>query len=357
MDIIKWGILGTGGIAAAFARGLGLIPDAKLAAVGSRAQGTADIFGRRFNIPQRYGRYEDLARDPDLDVVYVATPHSLHKENCRLLLEEGKAVLCEKPFTVNADEAAEVINLARQKELFCMEAMWMRFFPIVQQAKKWLDEGILGEVKTLTASLGFPVPYEKNSRFFTPELGGGSLLDLGVYPLSLAYFLFGEPARVYGRAVFAPYGVDEQTAMVLEYPDRTAVLTSSLRAEEKNEAVISGTRGRMTIHSPFISPQKVSCVSFASSEAGNPRKKKIKEVLKKIPLAHDLHLRFGSFLRRPAKSAVRIIAGNGLNYEAEEVTRYLKAGLTESPVMPLDETLKIMKTMDDLRAQFKRTAE
>lgn len=319
MDKIRWGILSTGKIAAKFAEGLAVLPDAELVAVGSRTSAAAEAFGARYGISRRHGSYEALAADPDVDVIYIGTPHPLHKENSLLALQHGKAVLCEKPFTLNAAEAAEVIALAREKRLFLMEAMWMRYIPAIVKVRELLAAGAIGEVRLVAADFGFRAEFDPQSRLFAPELGGGALLDVGIYPLSLAYMVLGAPAHVTGLAHLGTTGVDEQSAFLLRYPaGQLAVLYGANRLETPVEATMMGTAGRIRIHSPMHHPTRLTLIRSGHEEE-----------LLEVPMI-----------------------GNGYNYEAAEVMRCLRAGELESPVMPLAETLAIMQTMDQLRAQW-----
>jgi len=320
-DKIHWGILGTGGIAKRFAQGLAVLPDAELVAIGSRSQATADSFGDTFNVGRRHASYEALAGDPDVDVVYVATPHSLHGDNSRLCLQAGKAVLCEKPFTINAAEAEKAIDLARKNECFLMEAMWTRFLPAVEKARQLLADGVIGEVRMINVDFGFRAPLNPQSRLFDPHLGGGALLDVGVYTVSLASMVFGPPARITGLAHLGETGVDEQEAIILGYEQgQLAVLTTAIRTPTPQEAFLFGTEGQMRIHSPWWRPTMLT-LSIQGQEQED------------------------TVIRLPFE-------GNGYNYEAAEVMNCLRAGKLESDVMPLDETLTIMRTMDQIRAQW-----
>lgn len=355
---IRWGILGTGFIAQKFADGLQVVPDAQLWAVGSRTLASAQKFAHRFNVPKVYGSYGDLLNDPDIDVVYVATPHICHKEHCISSLQAGKAVLCEKPFMVNAQETKEVIALARERNLFCMDGMWMRCMPLIQKVKEIVDSGQLGDIRLFTADFGYPTGLDLNSRFFNLELGGGALLDRGVYPLSLAFFLFGPPSQITGQACIGPSGVDEQSGMVLTYESGTlALLSSTLNTYGSNSAVITGTRGKIIIHEPFYQPDRISLIKFPDTSkmatantyvSSSGLKQKVITSLKRNLLVKTLV----SKLRYPATTVSHVNEGNGLNYEAAEVVRCLKNGERESPLMPLDESLKIMETMDALRQQW-----
>ena len=319
MDKVRWGILGTGYIARKFAEGLAFLPDAELAAVGSRSQAAADAFGDEFGVRRRYTSYEALAEDPDVEVVYVATPHSLHGDNSRLCLAAGKAVLCEKPFAINAAEAAGVIEVAREKRLFLMEAMWTRFLPLLVEVRSLLAQRVIGEVRMVTADFGFRTEVDPGNRLFDPALGGGALLDVGIYPMALAFMVLGRPAHIMSMAHLGRTGVDEQAAVILSYEQgQLAVLTTAIRTQTPQEATLFGTQGSIKIHSPWW---RASRLTLASE--GEPER----------------------IIERP-------IAGNGYNYEAAEVMDCLRNGRLESEVMPLDETLAIMKTLDEIRAQW-----
>jgi predicted dehydrogenase len=315
---VRWGILGTGNIAKQFARGLAAVPDAALAAVGSRSQAAADAFGTEFKVPRRHASYEALARDPEVDVVYVSTPHPLHRDNSVLCLQAGKAVLCEKPFTINAGEAEEVVAIARAKKRFLMEAMWTRFQPTIVRVKQWLADGAIGEPRIVQADFGFRAGIDPKSRLFDPALGGGALLDVGVYTVAMASLVFGpKPARIDAQAHLGATGIDEQTAMVLGYANGgLAVLSCAVRANTPQETRIIGTEGAIHIPS-FWRATKATLTRGSATET----------------------------VEMP-------FAGNGYNYQAAEVGRCLRAGLTESPAMTLDESLAIMRTMDAVRERI-----
>ena len=316
---IRWGILGTGNIAHQFARGVSVLTDAELVAVGSRSQETADAFGDEFGVDRRHPSYEALANDPGVDAIYISTPHSLHRENSLLCLNAGKAVLCEKPFMINAREAVDVVDAAREKRLFLMEAMWTRFLPVMVRVKELLAEQTIGDVQMLAADFGFRTNVNPQHRLFDPALGGGALLDVGVYPVSLASMIFGAPARVAGVAHLGDTGVDEQGAMVLGYDGgQIASLYTAVRTNTPHDALIMGTKGSIKINSPWWKPTALTVlVDGAEPEV--------------VELPYE---------------------GNGYNYEAAEVGRCLRAGKLESDQMPLDETLAIMRTLDQIRAEW-----
>lgn len=313
---LRWGILGAGSIARKFAAGLVSAEAAKLVAIGSRSQDKADAFGGEFDIPNRHGSYEALVDDADVDAIYVATPHPMHRPNSILCIEAGKAVLCEKPFTVNADEAREVIAAARDKGVFLMEAMWSRFLPAMVKLRELLDGDAIGEVRMILGDFGFRCGWDPDSRLMDPALAGGALLDVGVYPISLASMILGQPTGVAGSAHIGETGVDEQAGMVLTYAGGAlAVLATGMRTATPHEAWILGTDGRIHLHAGWWSGSRITVC--------------------KADHAEDIDV-----------GAV----GNGYNYEADEVARCIAAGKTASDVMPLDETVSIMETMDRLRA-------
>ena len=314
--IIHWGILGTGTIAKKFAEGLQALPDAKLVAVASRSQAGADSFEQQFEVPHRYASYEAMMHDPIVDAVYIATPHSCHKYNTILCLAAGKPVLCEKPFTINAQEAEAIINIARAKKILLMEAMWMRFLPIMMRLRKMLSQGVIGEPRLLSADFGFHKEFNAESRLYNPELGGGALLDVGVYTLSLASMIFGAPTRITGMAHLGESGVDEQSSMTLAYTSgQMASLYTAIRTTTFQEASIMGTKGRIKINSPWWKGTTMTLMRDNDKD---------------------------DFVEVPFE-------GNGYQYEAMEFMRLLREKKTESDIMPLDESLAIMKTMDALR--------
>ena len=320
---LRWGILGTGGIAGAFAADLRLTGSGVAAAVGSRSQGSADRFADKFGIARRHASYEALAADPDVDVIYVATPHPMHRDNAVLALRAGKHVLVEKPFTMTAAEAREVAGVAREQGLFAMEAMWTRFLPHTAVVRDWLARGVLGDIVTLTADHGQWFAEDPAFRLFAPELGGGALLDLGVYPVSFASMVLGAPSRIVSMSDPAFTGVDAQTSMVFGYDSGAqAVLTCTLRAKTPTRAAIAGTGARIEVEGDFYAPATVTLIP----RKGDPVR---------VESAHE---------------------GRGLRHQADEVARRLAAGETESPLMPLDETVSIMETMDTVLAQARRDA-
>jgi len=316
---IRWGILGTGRIADKFAGDLALAEGAAAVAVGSRSRESAEHFARRHGIPKAYGSYDELVRDPDVDIVYVATPHPMHKENALLCLGAGKAVLCEKPLTVNAAEAEELIRAAREKKIFLMEGMWTRHLPAIRKVRNWLEEGRIGEVQLLEADFGFRTAWNPEGRWLNPELGGGALLDVGIYPVSLASMIFGgPPSRIDSFAHIGETGVDERFSLLFAYDGgKAAQLGGAVRLELGCEARIYGTKGVIRIPDFFRAKRAELRVHGEAEELFEYKGER-----------------------------------EGFAYEAEEAGRCLREGLIESPVMPLDESLAIMRTMDEIRRQW-----
>ncbi|NMB97260.1 MAG: Gfo/Idh/MocA family oxidoreductase [Clostridiaceae bacterium] len=318
-DKIRWGILGAGNIARKFATGMKVVAGSELLAVGSRSIERAQSFAKEFNIPKTYGSYEEMVKDPELDVVYIATPHTFHKPHALLCLNNGKAVLCEKPFGVNAGEVEEMVQCARKNNLFLMEAMWTRFLPVMYKVKEWITNEAIGEVRMLTADFGFYASINPEGRLFNLQLGGGALLDVGVYPINLASMIFGgAPERITGMAHIGETGVDEQAAMILGYKNgELAILHTAIRANTHHEARIIGTKGSIIIPDFWRATSATFKIDSKDEE------------IVEIPFE-----------------------ANGYCYEAREVERCLKEGKLESDLMTWDESISILKTMDELRKQW-----
>jgi predicted dehydrogenase len=317
---IRWGVLATGGIAHTFARDLALLPDAQSVAVGSRTRASADAFGDEFDVPHRHGSYEALVSDPDVDAVYVSTPHSGHRDATLMAIEAGRAVLVEKPFAMGAAQAGEMIDAARARGTFLMEAMWMRFLPHIARVRKILAAGTLGKIAYLTAEHAQWFAEDPEFRLFAPSLGGGALLDLGIYPVSFEHLVLGVPSRITAVSDRAFTGVDATTSMIFQYDGGAhAVLTTSLACASNNPAAIYGSEARLEIDGWFYTPTTFRVIARDGTEL------------------ERYHVPDG---------------GQGLRHEAAEVGRCLRAGLTESPLLPLDETLAIMQSLDDVRRQI-----
>lgn len=315
----KWGIFGTGRICHTFASALARLAEAEMVAVGSRSAERAEAFGREFEIPHRYGSYEALLADDAVEIVYVAGPHPVHKENTLRCLASGKAVLCEKPFALNADEAQEMGAAADEAGLFLMEAMWARFVPTHVRLRELLRDGVIGEVNHLAADFSVLASYDPDSRLYAPALGGGALLDLGVYPVSFASEVFGEqPEEIAAAPHFAPTGVDDQASILFTYPGgRSATLTCSFRTHGPQTAGVRGSGGRIEVAAPFWASERLTVIRGNEEE--------------------PFDLSYG---------------GNGYEFEAIEAMRCLREGQRQSAAMPLKESIAVMETLDRIRAAW-----
>ena len=319
-ETIRWGILGCGGIAAKFAQALTSVKDAELLAVGSRSIETARRFGSVHNVPRRYGSYEELAADKDVEMIYVATPHNYHADNTILCLKAGKGVLCEKPLAANAHQGQAMIECARTCRRFLMEAMWTRFLPLMDRVRQLLAEGAIGHVRMLTADFGFRYGSRaEKQRLTDPALAGGALLDVGVYPLALASMLFGAPLQIHSAAALGETGVDEQNALILTYDKgQLAILCSAIQTETPHEATLIGTDGMIRLHRSWWRGNTLTLMRPGRGE----------------------------------QTAALPTHENGFVYEIQAVHQDIRNGRAENALMPLDESLAILKTMDAVRRQW-----
>jgi len=315
MKKIKWGVLAPGTIAKRLAAGLQEIPEAVRYAVGSRDLGRAQAFAEQFGFEKAYGSYKELAADPDIDVIYVATPHPQHEEAAVTCLNAGKAVLCEKPFAANAKQAARMIDCAKQNGVFIMEAMWTRFLPSICKVRELLSQGAIGNVQHVYVNFGFRAPVNPEGRLFNPMAAGGSVMDVGVYNLSLCRMIFKKkPDRIQSHLVIGETGVDESASVILNYEGgQSAEMFSAIRVNTSQEATIYGEDGYIKLpawwHGDAV-------------------------ILKNKDGEQEFKLPFES---------------SGFQYEAMEVMKCLEGGLMESSVMPLCETLEIIGTADKIR--------
>ncbi|HEY7931338.1 MAG TPA: Gfo/Idh/MocA family oxidoreductase [Acidimicrobiales bacterium] len=315
MRPVRWGVISTGRIARTFVSDLRHIAEGDVVAVGSRRAETAHAFASEFSIPRAYGSYEALVADANVDAVYVATPHPLHLENALLALDHGKPVLVEKAFTMNASEARVLIDRARSAKLFAMEAMWTRFLPHVVALRQLVAAGDLGELVLFEADHGKWFERDPSSRLFAPELGGSALLDLGIYPVSFASMLLGQPSNVHSLVTPSFTGVDGAVSMIFGYASGAhAVLTCTSSARSATRACVTGRDARVEIGSDFYAPTTMQLITRSGASR---------------TLSFD-------------------VRGRGLQYQAVEVARCLEEGLLESAVMPLDESLAIMETLDEV---------
>jgi len=324
---IRWGVVATGSIAATVTADLALLPDAVLAAVSSRRPDRAAAFAEQFGFAASYADtderlgYAALLADPDVEVVYVATPHAQHADVVRAALTAGKSVLCEKPMTINAREAQELVDLARERGLFLMEAVWTRFLPAYQRALQIAASGAIGTVHWVAAEVGFPAPQDPTARIWALADGGGALLDLAVYPLLWAWGTLGLPDAVGAVGALNAEGVDAQNALSLTYSSGAqAQLTTSLLARSPHSALVAGSHGWIRAQGPDAVYR---------------------------PTRLDVQVGEGELRTEEFE-----LIGSGYVHELREVTRCLQQGLTESPVMPLEHSLATMRLLDAVRAQL-----
>jgi len=318
---IRWGILGCGTIAADFAEDIVLTKNCEVLAAGSRTSQKAKAFAKKFGIKRWYGSYQQLLSDGDIDIVYVATPHTLHMQNTLDSIRAGKAVLCEKPIAINAKQFRRMQRAAKKKGVFLMEGMWTRFFPSMYLLRKWLKQKLIGDVLELKADFGVHFRVGPKHRIHNPKLGGGALLDLGIYVVSMASMVFGrQPKKIVSLVHKEKTGVDDQSSIVFQYDNgRGASLSCSGRFWMKQQLCIYGTKGMIIIPDDFY------CHSKVMLELEGKKKK-----------VYDFTYR-----------------GNGFQYEAEHVANCLNSKKTESDIMGLDESGAIMETMDKIRRQWK----
>jgi len=315
----RWGILGTGFIAGLQTPDL-IDNGSVVQAVGSRTMASATDFAARFQIPTSHGSYADLVADPDVDVVYVSTPHPFHHENALLALDAGKHVLIEKPFAMNAWQAREIVELAETKGLIALEAMWTRYLPHMVRIRELIRSGALGEVRTVIADHNQNLPKDPAHRLNDPALGGGALLDLGIYPVSFAFDVFGAPTGIRAAASMTETGVDRQTAMIFEYGGgQQAVLHCALDTAGPNQASIIGTEGRIEIPSVWYTPS-----AFTRYDAD------------------------GNVVERFDEP----VTGRGMQYQAQEMERLIAAGSMATDILPPRQSVQVMEAMDEVRRQI-----
>jgi predicted dehydrogenase len=320
---ICWAILGAGKIANKFAADLALVQDAELVAIASLDHSRGKEFAKKFSIPLYFDSYEKLVTSPDVDVIYIATPHGFHHQHAMLCLNHGKAVLCEKAFALNSHQLNEMVSLAKRKKVFLMEAFWTKFIPQYIQVKGMIERGDIGEIKLIQADFGFKAPLPTAQRLIDPGLGGGSLLDIGIYPVFLAVSLLGRPVDI--KALMTSYstGADEQCVVSMKFASGAlAILSSTFASDTPTEAMIAGTEGRIQMRNRFHNP------------VGRL------EIIKTV--GKDDHV---------DDVIVDRESGYGYQFEARHVSDCLRKGLTESPVMTLSDSLLLMETLDRIRKE------
>jgi predicted dehydrogenase len=318
-ESLRWGILGTGWIAEQFVSDI-LASGFTVAAVGSRSDDSAAAFAEKFGIATAHGSYEALVADPGVDIVYVATPHPMHAENSTLAVNGGKHVLVEKPFTLNADEAEKLVDLAAEKNIVVLEAMWTRWLPHMVRLREILAAGTIGDVRTVIADHNQKLPSDPKHRINNPDLGGGALLDLGIYPVSFAWDVLGEPTTVNAISSATATGVDRQTAILLGYADgQQAVLHTALDTAGPNTAAVIGTEGWIAIKGTFYVPTSFTVYDSAGT------------VVEEFDTA---------------------VAERGMQFQAWEAERLVAAGATAGDVLPPSQSVAIMRTLDEVRRQI-----
>lgn len=324
MNTFNWGIIGPGKIAHQFAQDITQMDNARISAVASRSEERATAFAKQYGAPYAYGSYEALLECPELDAVYIATPHSHHYKHTLLCLNAGVPVLCEKAFALNHRQAQEMVATARREGVFLMEALWTRFLPTTQKILELIRSDTVGRIHAVKADFGFKAHFDPESRLFNPELAGGALLDIGLYPVFLAYLILGNPDQVLAAARIGPTGVDEELGIIMQYADgdspsaRMAHLHATLRANTKTEAFLYGEKGTIHWHTRWHEPSNFSLIG----EDGRP---------------HNHYFEWQT---------------NGYSYEAQEVMRCIADGKTESELWPLDRSLELMGILDRIRVEI-----
>lgn len=318
---VRWGILGCGRIARKFAADLRLVADAELTAIASRNQETLELFAKDFPCRHVHNSYEGLVTNKEVDIIYVATPHSHHHEHTMLCINNNKAVLCEKAFAINSRQAIEMVKTAREKKVFLMEALWTKFLPHYKKLQELLQQNKLGDIKSVLVNFGFNTAGNPAQRLFDPLLGGGTLLDIGIYNVFITMSVLGKPDFIEATMTSAPTGVDEQIAVLFKYNNGAiAQLFSSFITNLPTQAEINGRAGCITLTSRFYEPSAIIQLS------------------KKVPYEREI-------------IAVAKEAGFGYQYEARHVNECLKNGLIESPVMTHADTLLQMEILDRIRME------
>ncbi|MDH7788289.1 putative dehydrogenase [Ochrobactrum sp. 19YEA23] len=330
-DEFRWGIWGTGAIASAFAADIAAIDGMRVSAVCSRTLEAAEAFGNRIGADKTFNAVGTFLADPDIDAVYVATPSAMHVAQTLQVIAAGKPCLTEKPLALDAAGAARLAAASEISRTFVMEAMWSRFLPAIQAAKRHIETGTIGKVTRIEADLSYLRAYDRQSRFFDPELGGGAAFDLGVYPVSLALFFMGAPERSQGRCKRADNGVDLRTEIELFWPDAEARLSCGFDRDGDNRMLITGTKGALLLHGPFLKAQRLSIYSAGALKSPfGPGKGSglIGKIINRLPLPGR-------------KIESHAFSGNGLRFQALAVRDAVRNGAISSPVMPLADSTAV----------------
>ena len=317
--VFNWGIIGLGNIAHKFAKDLLQVQDARLLGVATRNKEKATKFAEKYDVENYYDSYEALVKNPEIDVVYIATPHVFHFENTMLCLQNNKAVLCEKAFAMNFEQVQTMANTAASRNLFLMEAMWTRFIPATEKLITLIGEQGIGEVYKIEADFGFKGDNDFTSRLYDKKLGGGSLLDIGIYPIYLSLLLLGIPDKIQAEATFTSTKVDDSCTMIFEYKNNTkAFLKSIIKENTPIEAIIYGKKGTIKMHSPFHHSKKLTLTNTDNS-------------------VEELNFDFNEL---------------GYSYEIVEVMNCLKKGRNQSLKLPHTMSLDLIKTLDRVRKEI-----
>ena len=356
MATFRWGIIGAGPVAGRFVLGLRQLEDAEPVVVASRSRANAEKFAAEFSIPNVAASYHDAVNPHQVDAIYVATPPSEHREHALLCINAGVPVLIEKPFAADAQAAREIVDAARAKSVFCMEAMWTRFLPLVQHLKKIVGAGEIGDCRVFTGRFCTPETPDRAKNVFNKDLGGGALLDRGVYPLSLGGYLMGRLENVRSEAIYGETGVDEDSTMLASHErGGLSMVHVSLRVQCPNDCFIMGTRGTIHVHVPIYRPFKMK---ISKSEDAAPTRSEYQNISKRdgfFPSVYrnSLELIANAFQRKGSQIITMRHRGNGYHYQAEEVMRCVRAGKVQSDVMPLADSLNIIEAIDRARAQWR----
>jgi predicted dehydrogenase len=322
MNKYRWGIIGAGWIASQFAEDLKLLPQAELRAIASRSAERANNFAKKFDIPDAYGSWEEMYTDDNIDIVYIATYHTFHFENTLACLKNGKSVICEKPFTMNQRELIQLVDTARENQVFLMEAIWTRFLPSTQKVMEIIKSRELGNLRNVYADFGFRLDYDPQHRLYDPVKGGGALLDIGIYPVFISLLVAGKPENMQATARFTESGVDHSCNMIFRQAnDIISSLNCTLESESPVEANLLFEKGRILMESWWLTPGPIKI--FRGEQ--DPEQINFPE------------------------------SGHGYHYEAAEVMRCLDEGLSESPSLPLSFSLEISETLDQIRSICKIT--
>ncbi len=353
MDRFRWGIFGTGFVASKFALGLKVLGNHEVVAVASRSQEKAKAFAAGLKVDAVCGSYAEIVGLTNVDAIYIATPPNVHKLHALMCIAASKAVLLEKPFAMNAAEAQAIRAAAQANGVFCMEAMWTRFNPAVQQLKNRVDAGELGEIHLLNGSFGIQEVHSESNHLFNKSMGGGALLDRGVYLLSLAIYLLGKPDYVSGVLRCVEGGVDEQAAITLGWQGKTtAQFSVSLIADLPNNLSVSGSKARIELDAPIYRPSRLRVFASRASVRTPVQAPSNKDHIRESGALHQIHQHLLPLLMAKAGKKVNALyAGNAYHYQAEEVRQCVQSGKLESAIMRLADSVAVMEVVDRLLAQ------